>query len=121
MRKRWWQSIRRRLALGSVLLILLTTGLLAFTAMLVAYFSYDIDRTREMDRMASDMARQVSLDLPQFKTLPAASRDILTATSTRGVYLPIVVNSASKLVYPTPPFKTSSGSTIYPRKASIIS
>src|SRR6266849_6275770 len=100
MRKRWWQSIRGRLALGSVLLILLTTGLLAFTAMLVTYFSYDVDRTKQMDQLAIDMAQHIGLDLPQSQNiLAAASRDILTVTSTRGEYLPIVVNRAGKLVY----------------------
>jgi signal transduction histidine kinase len=123
MRKRWWQSIRGRLALGSALLILLTTGLLAFTAMLVTYFSYDIDRTKQMDQFASGMAQQIGLDLtPSNKyKLAVASRDILTITSSRGEYLPIVVNYHSQLVYPNLPFKTSNGSTIYPHNAVIAS
>lgn len=123
MRKRWWQSIRGRLALGSVLLIFLTTGLLAFTAMLVTYFSYDIDRTRTMDQMAGSMAQQVGLDLTptnQYK-LAVASRDRLTVPSARGEYLPIVVNRNGLLVYPTPPFKASNGSTVYPRNTVIVS
>jgi signal transduction histidine kinase len=120
MRKRWWQSIRGRLALGSVLLILLTTGLLAFTAMLVTYFSYDIDRTRTMDQMAGQMAAQIGQDLAQNR-LAVAAKDNLTVTATRGQYLPIVVSRGGQLIYPTPPFKASNGSTIYPRNPVIAS
>jgi signal transduction histidine kinase len=120
MRKRWWQSIRGRLALGSVLLILLTTGLLAFTAMIVTYFSYDIDRTRTMDQIAGQMAVQIGQDLVLNK-LAVAAKDNLTLTSTRGEYLPIVVGRGGQLIYPTPPFKAANGSTIYPRNPVIAS
>jgi len=121
MRKRWWQSIRGRLALGSVLLILLTTGLLAFTAMLVTYFSYDVDRTRAMDQMANSLAQQVGLDYaPSSDRLAVAASKDLTIAFTRGEYLPVVVNRAVQLVYPTSP-RASNGSIIYPRNAVIIS
>jgi signal transduction histidine kinase len=120
MRKRWWQSIRGRLALGSVLLILLTTGLLAFTAMLVTYFSYNFDRTRQMDQRASEMAWQIGTDLAQSR-LAVAARNNLTIDSTRGEYLPIVVGRGGQLIYPTPPFKAGNGTTIYPRNPVIAS
>ena len=120
MRKRWWHGIRGRLALGSALLILLTTGLLALTVMLVTYFSYDVDRTDQMNQLASGMAQRVGLDLPQSKnSLPLASRDILTLASAQSEYLPIVVNHAHGVVYPTPPFRTNNGRTAYPHNVVV--
>jgi signal transduction histidine kinase len=45
----------------------------------------------------------------------------LTFVSTRGEYLPIVVSRGGQLIYPTPPFKASNGTIIYPRNAVIAS
>ena len=59
MRRRWWQSIRWRLALGSVLLALLTTSLLALTALVVINYYYGADQKTRLDTYASDKAQNI--------------------------------------------------------------
>ncbi|GAC1367521.1 MAG: hypothetical protein NVSMB44_33210 [Ktedonobacteraceae bacterium] len=59
MRGRWWQSIRWRLALGSVLLALLTTSLLALTAVIVTNYNYGTDQKTRLDMFASDKAQNI--------------------------------------------------------------
>ena len=60
MSRRWWQSIRWRLALGSVLLALLTTSLLALTALVVINYYYGADQQARLDTFASDKALNIS-------------------------------------------------------------
>ena len=60
MSRRWWQSIRWRLALGSVLLALLTTSLLALTALIVINYYYGADQQARLDTFASDKALNIS-------------------------------------------------------------
>ena len=56
MHIRWWQSIRWRLALGSVLLALLTTGLLALTAIFVIYYYSGVDQQLRLGSLIAGIA-----------------------------------------------------------------
>jgi len=60
MRIRWWQSIRGRLVLGSVVLSLFATSLLALTAMLAVFYYYGVDQKSRMQDLARDRARSIS-------------------------------------------------------------
>lgn len=99
MRMRWWQSIRGRLALGSALLILLTTVMLALTAMLAIFYSYEVDQSKHMSGFAASTAQRMSVDLGQQEALATAARDEL-ASSLQGDYLSIVLNRGGRPVYP---------------------
>jgi signal transduction histidine kinase len=60
MRIRWWQSIRWRLALGSVLVSLLATGLLTLAALLAIVHFYDIDQQPRLAGAAESTAQMIS-------------------------------------------------------------
>ena len=85
MRRRWWQSIRWRLALGSVLLALLTTSLLALTALVVINYYYGADQKTRLDTYASDKAQNIgSIYYSQTKKsfYTAVKSAITTSTNT---------------------------------------
>ncbi|GER84975.1 hypothetical protein KTAU_36110 [Thermogemmatispora aurantia] len=78
MRMHWWHSIRWRLALGSMLVALLATALLALIILLsVAYF-YGLDQRQQLTDLASGSARRIGSDmLAHQRTLAGASSDVL--------------------------------------------
>jgi len=59
MHGRWWQSIRWRLVLGSVLLALLTTSLLALTAIFVTTYYYGADQQSRLSNFANDKIQNI--------------------------------------------------------------
>ncbi len=48
MRMRWWQSIRWRLALGSMLVVLLATTILASSAIFAIAYYYSADQSQNV-------------------------------------------------------------------------
>ncbi len=59
MQIRWRQSIRGRLGLGSALLALLTTTMLALTAMAVINYYYGVEQRNNLSQLASEKALYV--------------------------------------------------------------
>jgi signal transduction histidine kinase len=60
MRIRWWQSIRWRLAIGSVLVSLVATGLLTLAALFAIVRFYDIDQQGRLTNAATGTAQLIS-------------------------------------------------------------
>jgi signal transduction histidine kinase len=60
MRIRWWQSIRWQLAIGSVLVSLVATGLLTLAALFAIVRFYDIDQQSRLTNAATSTAQLVS-------------------------------------------------------------
>ncbi|MBO0781207.1 MAG: HAMP domain-containing histidine kinase [Ktedonobacteraceae bacterium] len=58
----WWQSIRWRLVLGSVVLSLLATSLLALTAILAVFYYYGVDQKARMRTLAGDRVSSISIN-----------------------------------------------------------
>src|SRR5215471_11063697 len=59
---RWWQSIRWRLALGSMLVVLAAITLLALTAILSFAYYYSVDQIDRLNNISSDSAQQIGID-----------------------------------------------------------
>ena len=72
MRTHWWQSIRWQLALGSTLVALLATGLLALTALLAIISYYSIEQKNSLDTTAISDAHDLSADYTQYGTFQQA-------------------------------------------------
>ncbi|GCE19418.1 sensor histidine kinase [Dictyobacter kobayashii] len=61
MRVPWWQNIRWRLALSSMIVALLSAGLLALTAILVIGYYYNVDQQSRLSALAQGKAQSVSI------------------------------------------------------------
>src|SRR5947209_157614 len=73
---RWWQSIRWRLAVGSIVVVLLATVLLAFAAIVAIIHYYSIDQSTRLANFASRSALRIGLNY-------GASNNNLAAAATR--------------------------------------
>src|SRR5882724_8048865 len=104
MRMRWWQSIRWRLALGSALIALLATILLALTALAAIAYFYGTDQKDRMSEMAAERAQQVGIEYTQLKNLRRAANIVLPTLSTRNTqdqqYLMVVFDRRGKIIHP---------------------
>jgi signal transduction histidine kinase len=79
MRTHWWHSIRWRLALGSMLVALLATALLALIVLLSVLYFYGLDQTQQLTTLASASARRIGLEMAQYnQTLDVAAGAVLT-------------------------------------------
>jgi signal transduction histidine kinase len=111
MRTHWWHSIRWRLALGSMLVALLATALLALIVLVSVPYFYGLDQRTLVTNLASSDARRIGLDMQQHSDTLAAAASGVLAPLVRGSegqdYLVIVYdylpNARTKLqpVYPT--------------------
>ncbi len=59
MRIRWWQSIRWRLALGSMLIVLLATTILAVAAIFAIAYYYNTEQTQNIHSSTYDEAQKI--------------------------------------------------------------
>lgn len=117
MRMRWWQSIRWRLAIGSMLVALLATTLLALAALAAISYYYGSDQQARLQSLASDTAQAMSAkvdihgDLSRMNLKKAATDALakkLSPTGGAGVilagqgeqYLVVVYNLYAQPVYP---------------------
>jgi signal transduction histidine kinase len=104
MRTRWWQSIRWRLALGSMLVSLLATALLALSVILAITYYYGVDQSNRLDSFAADSAQDIGLNFEQHPTLGTAAKNIFPnglAQNYQGEqYLLIVLNHRDQVAYP---------------------
>ena len=111
MRTRWWQSIRWRLALGSMLVALLATGLLALSAILAISYYYGVDQSQRLAGLAIDKAQSIGANYPQSNNLTLAAKNTLPPgglirSFVGEQYVLVVINLQGRFIYP--PFKTNS-------------
>ena len=77
MHIQWWQSIRGRLGLGSALIALLTTTLLALTAMAAINYYYGVDQRNALSQLATEKALYVDQYFVQNPTQNPKSNSVL--------------------------------------------
>jgi signal transduction histidine kinase len=102
---RWWQSIRWRLALGSVLLSLIATTLLALTAIFAIAYYYGVDQKSRLEALAVDKAQNIGMDFVQTKNLVRSATTLINGVSGQGTseeqqQLLIVLDRRGKLIFP---------------------
>jgi len=81
MRMRWWQSIRWRLALGSMLIVLLATTLIALTSIAAISYYYGNDQQVGLQKLASNDAQTISEKYGPHFTLAHAAKDLNSAAT----------------------------------------
>lgn len=112
----WWQSIRWRLALGSTLVALLATVLLAGILLLIINISYGGDQRQQLSDIAASSAFQIGKNYTYTHNLYQASSQVVPGLSTASTagedYLQLVYSPSRpvKLIYP----RASNGQTIPP-------
>src|SRR5260221_14406485 len=79
----WWQSIRWRLALGSTLVALLATVLLAASILLIITASYSGNQRQLLTSLSSDTAYRVGLAYPRSNALYQAAHETIPGLSTQ--------------------------------------
>ena len=103
-RTRWWQSIRWRLALGSMLVVLLATSLIALAALLAITYYYGVDQHQLLDSLAIDKAQSIGEDYTSSGSLVTAASNTLPRGLVQNFqgdqYLLIVINPLKQTVYP---------------------
>ncbi len=111
-RANWWQSIRWRLALGSMLVALLATFLLASIILFIINISYGGDQRQQLTNLAEGTAYRIGKNfthangLTRADALYLASQEavpgIATQNATGEEYLQLVFDTArpAKLIYP---------------------
>ncbi len=112
MQIRWWQSIRGRLGLGSALLALLTTTMLALTAMAVINYYYGVEQRNSLSELADEKALYADKYFAQnpvqnpksnFALFNAAQMVLKLSPTDDQEYWMIVFNSNGIPVYPSFP------------------
>lgn len=104
MRIRWWHSIRWRLAIGSMLVALLATVLLALAVILAIIHYYSIDENNRLASFASDSAQRIGARFVDTKSLVRASAEVFPNALEQSYqgeqYLIVVVNHRNAPIYP---------------------
>ncbi|HVB72326.1 MAG TPA: ATP-binding protein [Ktedonobacteraceae bacterium] len=104
MRVSWWRSIRWRLALGSILVSLLATTLLAITVLVAVNYYYGVDLRQRLVTFAGDTAQRLGVSYTQNGTLAKAVTNVLPQTPTQSAqdqeFLLLVFNTNRQLLYP---------------------
>src|SRR2546426_890116 len=77
---RWWQSIRWRLALGSMLVALLATALLAMIMTAAINYYYGVDLRQRLTNIADNAAQRIGVTYSQSGSLAAAVNSVLPST-----------------------------------------
>ncbi len=104
MQIRWWQSIRWRLVLGSMVIVLLAMTLLALSAILGIIHYYGIDESNRLNSFAFDSAQRIGVNYSQSYILIKAARgtfpNVLEQSFQGEQYLVVVLNHHNVTVYP---------------------
>ena len=104
MRIRWWHSIRWRLAIGSMLVALLATLLLASAVILAIIHYYSIDQNTRLANFATDSAQRIGMRYADTHILIRASAENFPNTLEQSYqgeqYLIVVLNHRNVPVYP---------------------
>jgi signal transduction histidine kinase len=77
---RWWQSIRWRLALGSMLVALLATALLAVIVIAAINYYYGVDLRQRLTNIADNTAQRIGVSYAQSGNLTTAVNSVLPNT-----------------------------------------
>jgi signal transduction histidine kinase len=105
-RVHWWQSIRWRFALVSMLLVLLATALLAASMIVAINYYYGADLSQRMTNIANNTAQRIGVSYTQNGSLTTAVNSVLPATPSQNAqnqeYLLLVINTTRpfRLIYP---------------------
>lgn len=106
MRVRWWQSIRWRLAIGSLLVSLLATTLLAISVIVAVNYYYGVDQRQRLTSLASDTAQRIGARYTFRGGLGRAVFEVLPNTPQQNAqnqdYLIMVLSNTQpvRLIYP---------------------
>ncbi len=107
VRVRWWQSIRWRFALVSIMIALLSTALLAVIMLIAINYYYGIDLRQRLTAIADTSAQRIGESYAQYGSLPKAVNTVLPNTPSQNTqnsdYLLIIFNTTSRppqLIYP---------------------
>src|SRR6266513_2408500 len=104
MRIRWWQSIRWRLALGSMLVVMLATVLLALTVIFAIVHYYSIDQNNRLTNFAADSAQRIGENYSRRLGLARASdktfHDGVEQSYQGEQFLLVVLNHRNQPVFP---------------------
>lgn len=104
MRIHWWQSIRWRLAIGSMLVTLLATALLALAVILAINYYYGVDQSNRLSSFAADSAQRIGANFAQSQNLAKASASVFPNVLQQNYqgeqYLVVVLNHRSQPIYP---------------------
>jgi signal transduction histidine kinase len=107
VRVRWWQSIRWRFALVSIMIALLATILLAVIILVAINYYYGVDLRQRLTGIADNTAQQIGVSYAQNgNNLPKAVNTVLPNTPSRNSqnseYLPLIfnMNPSPQLIYP---------------------
>jgi signal transduction histidine kinase len=104
MRTHWRQSIRWRLALGSMLVALLATTLLALSAILAISYYYGVDQGQRLASLAVDKAQSISENYTQSNNLLLAAKNTLPAGFVHSFigeqYVLVVINPQGQFIFP---------------------
>ncbi len=107
VRVRWWQSIRWRFALVSMLLVLLATALLAVSMITAINYYYGMDLSQRLTNIADNTAQRIGVSYTQNGSLTVAVNNVLPATPSQNAqnqdYLLLVINinRPFRLIYPS--------------------
>jgi signal transduction histidine kinase len=103
-RTRWRHSIRWRLALGSILVSLLATALLALSVILAIIYYYNVDQNNRLTSFASSTAQHIGLEFVQDYNLNKATATIFPNALEQNYqgeqYLLVVLNRRGQVAYP---------------------
>lgn len=117
----WWRSIRWRLALGSMLVALLATTLLAGIILIIVNISYGGDQSQQLQNLANVSAYRVGMTYQRTHTLYQAAAEEVPGLATQKAageqYLQLVYGPgpAAGLVYPR-----ASKSQVLPRSLIVL-
>jgi signal transduction histidine kinase len=115
MRMHWWQSIRWRLALGSVAVVILATAVMAASAILAIAYYYSSEQQHSLTESVQGTAQSLSENYAKGGTFASAISGTFPTRSTSRVmassgtvrdshgdnYLFLVFNDRNRLVFPT--------------------
>src|SRR5260370_32262996 len=82
-RVRWWQSIRWRFALVSIMIALLATALLAVIMLIAINYYYGIDLRQRLTAIADTNAQRIGANYAQYGGLSKAVNIVLPKTPSR--------------------------------------
>jgi signal transduction histidine kinase len=113
MRMHWWQSIRWRLALASVAVVILATAIMALSSILAIAHYYSTEQKLNLKQSAYDNAQRIGAHYTSDQSLTtafnqafplrSANRALANTGLIRGSqenYLFLVFNQANRRVYP---------------------
>ncbi|HEV2660948.1 MAG TPA: hypothetical protein VGU68_10120, partial [Ktedonobacteraceae bacterium] len=115
MRMHWWQSIRWRLALGSVAVVILATAVMAASAILAIAYYYSSEQQHSLTESVQGTAQSLSENYAKGSTFVSAisgtfpTRSTSRAMANSGTvrdshgdnYLFLVFNEHNRLIFPT--------------------